>query len=396
LQCCFCHSQCASSWLAVRLWTLPPPPRALAKKPCRQLLFLQSPTPDIFPLPCAHRCQTAASRHVTTIAVSLITPSKRQLMPTWTCPAPPRFADEWLEPPSMRGRGVKACEGAGREGERSGREREIHTCRVRCRTSRRRHSRNSERGLRRCCLSLPSQPIPQHPTSFSKRGQSKLNQASGSSGPLPAPTKKMTLNPNIRRTPYHLAWDPLLRSPRLTRLTAALCQCTVQTATKTQPTAIVATRTRTAARRVQTNARRRRPSLSLVTSHPSPPPNSPACNSICRRSEPPLTPPVNGTRGFAATIGAAVALGGFVVPAAGIAGSALNAFCSLVSFSITASLMNGDSTDGGAFNKEADCGLKSDGVDISGGGAFGLQIVSFLLGIVGAACFFLAQRDSSA
>jgi len=37
-----------------------------------------------------------------------------------------------------------------------------------------------------------------------------------------------------------------------------------------------------------------------------------------------LTPPVNGTRGFAATIGAAVALGGFVVPAAGIAGSALN------------------------------------------------------------------------
>jgi len=97
-----------------------------------------------------------------------------------------------------------------------------------------------------------------------------------------------------------------------------------------------------------------------------------------------------------ATIGAAVALGGFVVPAAGIAGSALNAFCSLVSFSITASLMNGDSTDGGAFNKEADCGLKSDGVDISGGGAFGLQIVSFLLGIVGAACFFLAQRDSSA
>lgn len=45
---------------------------------------------------------------------------------------------------------------------------------------------------------------------------------------------------------------------------------------------------------------------------------------------------------------------------------------------------------------DSDCGLKSDGRDISGGAAFGLAIVAFVLAIVQAICFVMAGKDNTA
>jgi hypothetical protein len=75
------------------------------------------------------------------------------------------------------------------------------------------------------------------------------------------------------------------------------------------------------------------------------------------------------------------------------------ALCCLIIFSITASFLNGDYSDGGNVNTNSDCGFKdfNPDVDITGGAALGLAVVGFVLSIVQAVVFFLASRsDASA
>jgi hypothetical protein len=77
----------------------------------------------------------------------------------------------------------------------------------------------------------------------------------------------------------------------------------------------------------------------------------------------------------------------------------MTALCCLIIFSITASVINGDYNDGGATNKNSDCGFKDigTGYDVTAGAALGLAVVGFVLSIVQAVVFFLASRsDASA
>lgn len=55
--------------------------------------------------------------------------------------------------------------------------------------------------------------------------------------------------------------------------------------------------------------------------------------------------------------------------------------------------MNGDTFESGlTLSKSADCGLNNSFNDVTGGGSFGLAIVSFILALGQAGAFFMANK----
>eukprot|EP00035_Acanthoeca_spectabilis_P020670 m.434034 g.434034 ORF g.434034 m.434034 type:complete len:217 (+) comp17656_c0_seq1:40-690(+) len=107
------------------------------------------------------------------------------------------------------------------------------------------------------------------------------------------------------------------------------------------------------------------------------------------------------TFGVFAVVGAAVSIGGIAKPVIGILGGSLCFIANLVVFAGTAATLNGEAMKNGLQNQDADCGVKGttfgQGTDtsFSGGGTFGLAIVSCLLCFAQVFFFIQAARTGS-